>query len=155
MKIGLMILALLSLIATAAAQSGDMDIAQNLAADKFQKVPGAPECLTAAVEQGDPSKAVVFLLKATAGCSVPWHYHTANEQLMLVSGTGRVEMKDAKPVDLHAGGFAYAPAKHVHKFTCVGRPCEFFLSSDAAFDIHYVDESGSEIPPEKALAKKK
>jgi len=35
MKIGLMILALLSLIATALAQSGDMDVVQNLAADKF------------------------------------------------------------------------------------------------------------------------
>jgi hypothetical protein len=46
------------------------------------------------------------------------------------------------------------PGKHVHQFTCASA-CSAFVSSDAAFDIHYVDTSGAEIPPETALTKKK
>ena len=74
---------------------------------------------------------------------------------MMVSGTGRIEMKGQEPVLLRAGGFAAAPSKHVHQFTCVGRGCEFFLHSDAPFDIHYVDQSGKDIPPEQVLGKAK
>ena len=140
------------LVVMASAQESNTPIAQNSAADKFQKVPNVPDCLTAAVQQGDPGKgASVLLLKGTAGCKAPWHWHTPNEQLMMVSGTGRVEMKGQKPVLLRAGGFAVAPSKHVHQFTCAGGGCEFFLHSDAPFDIHYVDQSGKEIPPVQAL----
>jgi len=46
------------------------------------------------------------------------------------------------------------PSKHVHQFTCTSA-CSFFVNSDVAFDIHYVDASGQEIPPDKALDKKK
>ena len=116
------LLSLLSLVAAGAAPSSDTPVAQNVGADKFQKVPGLPDCLTVAVEQGDPGKdASLLLVKTTAGCKVPWHFHTPNEQLMMVSGIGRVEMKDEQGAELRAGGFAYAPAKHVHQFTCVGR----------------------------------
>jgi hypothetical protein len=45
------------------------------------------------------------------------------------------------------------PSKHVHQFTCTSA-CTAFVSSDAAFDIHYVDTDGKEIPPDTALAKK-
>jgi hypothetical protein len=40
----------------------------------------------------------------------------------------------------------------VHRATCNGSaPCLVFLSSDAAFDVHWVDEEGMEIPFEQAL----
>jgi hypothetical protein len=42
----------------------------------------------------------------------------------------------------------------VHQFTCISA-CTAFLASNAAFDIHYVDANGTEIPTEQALAKKK
>ena len=42
------------------------------------------------------------------------------------------------------------PGKGVHQFTCV-LACTFFLTSDGAFDIHYVDSEGKEIPPDQAL----
>lgn len=49
--------------------------------------------------------------------------------------------------------FAYAmmPSKHVHQFTCTSA-CSAFVSSDAAFDIHYVEASGAEISSDAALA---
>ncbi|PYR55867.1 MAG: hypothetical protein DMF91_23315 [Acidobacteria bacterium] len=144
------------LVAMAAAQGSNTPIAQNSAPDKFQNIPNVPDCLTAAVQQGDPGKGTsILLIKGTAGCKASWHWHTPNEQVMMVSGTGRIEMKGQEPVLLRAGGFAAAPSKHVHQFTCVGRGCEFFLHSDAPFDIHYVDQSGKEIPPEQALGKAK
>jgi hypothetical protein len=49
------------------------------------------------------------------------------------------------------GGFAYIPPKHPHAFTCT-TACTAFLSGDAAFDIHYLDKSGKEIPADQALS---
>jgi quercetin dioxygenase-like cupin family protein len=108
------------------------------------------------VESGDPSKgASVILLKGPAGCRIPWHWHTPTEQIMVVSGSAKVEMRDSgRTSSLGPGGYAMMPSKHVHQFTCTSA-CAAFVSSDAAFDIHYVDAKGSEIPPEAALSKKK
>ena len=152
---GVVLLSLLAAPApTAVAQQADKPIVQNTTPAQFQKNPGLPDCLTLAVERGDPSQgASILLVKGTAGCSAPWHFHSPNEQLMMVSGTGRVEMKGEPAVNLHPGGFAYAPMKHVHQFTCVGAPCSFFLHSDGPFDIHYVNSEGDEISPNEALHK--
>ena len=149
---GVVLLSLMT--ATAVAQQTDKPITQNTSPSQFQKHPALPDCLTLAVQRGDPSSGPsILLVKGTTGCSAPWHFHSPNEQLMMVSGTGRVEMKGEPAVNLHSGGFAYAPVKHVHQFTCVGGPCSFFLHSDGPFDIHYVDQNGNEIPAEQALHK--
>src|SRR5690348_17892845 len=48
---------------------------------------GEPACLKVARENGDPDKgASTFILEAPSGCVVPAHYHTAEEQLMVVRG---------------------------------------------------------------------
>ncbi len=137
---GVVLLSLMT--ATAVAQQTDKPITQNTSPNQFQKNPGLPDCLTLAVQRGDPSSGPsILLVKGTKGCSAPWHFHSPNE------------MKGEPAVNLHSGGFAYAPVKHVHQFTCVGAPCSFFLHSDGPFDIHYVDQNGSEIPVEQALHK--
>src|SRR6476660_594486 len=78
----------------------------NLVAD------GKPDCLKVARENGDPDKgASTFLLAAPPGCVVPPHYHTAEEQLIVVRGnvlTGMDGMAEAK---LGPGGFAMMPSK--------------------------------------------
>jgi len=108
-----------------------------------------------AVESGDPSKGPsVIVFKGTAGCKIPWHWHTPNEHVMIVSGSAKVEMKGGSSAILGAGGYAMMPSKHVHQFTCA-TACAAFVNSDAAFDIHYQDANGKEIPPEAALGKKK
>jgi quercetin dioxygenase-like cupin family protein len=143
------VILLLSLSVSAAAQD-DMVFAP-AKTDKFANLPGLPACLKVAVLRGDPSKgAAALMLKFTAGCTVPWHWHTAGEQLLLVSGSGRAEMKDGKPAAMHPGDYAYLPAKNVHQFTALA-PTMLLNLPDAAFDIHYVDKSGSEIPPDQAL----
>ena len=144
---------LLTLTAFSGVSSGQevSHAGHNVADMKFVQFPGMPACSTGSVQSGDPSKGPsVILAKVATGCTFPWHWHTPAETLMIVSGVARVEMKDGKPVTLRAGGFALMPSKHVHRFSCV-TSCAFFVHSDAAFDIHYVDGQGQEISPEEAL----
>jgi len=143
------------LVLPAWAQGGDETHIANTSELKFGPIPNLPPCLTMAPEHGDPSKgAFTLMLKFTSGCNVPMHWHTATEELMLVSGSGKVQMQDGKNSTLERGGFVYIPAKHQHAFTCA-TSCTAFLSGDGAFDIHYVDKSGKEIPAEQALSTSK
>lgn len=122
------------------------------AASKFAALPGLPTCATLSVQRGDPTKgAAVILAKATNGCVIPWHWHTGTESLMFVSGKAKIEMKDAAAAAAAGpGDYVYLPGKHQHQFTCVAG-CTFFIVTDGAFDIHYVDKDGNEIPIEKAI----
>ena len=121
---------------------------------KFVNFPGLPTCLMGSVQNGDPSKeASVILAKAPAGCVVPWHWHTASEQLMFVSGSAKVAMKDGQPASVHSGDYLALPEKQPHQFTCVAA-CTFFIVPSGAFDIHYIDKDGKEISPDEALKSK-
>ncbi len=137
------------------AQAEEMGVLRKLSENKLAPLPGMPSCFVMAVESGDPSKGPsVIVFKGTAQCSVPWHMHTPTEQVMIVSGSAKVEMKGGASAILGPGGFAMMPGKHVHQFTCT-TACSAFVHSDGAFDIQYVDANGKEIPPDVALAKKK
>jgi quercetin dioxygenase-like cupin family protein len=132
-------------------ESGGKSAGQNVAEMKFVTVPGLPACAPGSVQSGDPTKGPsIILAKVATGCSIPWHWHTPNEHLMLVSGVARLEMKDGKPLTLRAGGFAMMPFRHVHQFRCE-RACLLYVYSDVAFDIHYVNGQGNEISPAEAL----
>ena len=118
---------------------------------EFTPIPDLPACATAAILRGNPrSEAAWVLLKLASGCRVPWHWHTANETLVVISGKGRVEMKDGPPLDFVPGAYASLPSRHAHQAIC-SRECLLFNGADAAFDVHYVDANGEEIPLEKAL----
>ena len=107
----------------------------------YASVPFAPDgdvsCLSSAVETGDPSKgASTVILKAPSGCVVPWHWHTAQEQLMVVSGDVLAEMTGQPPTPLSGGGFAVMAGNMAHQFTCRGREaCVMFVTFDRAYDI--------------------
>jgi len=136
---------------SAAQNAGAMGVVSP-AKSKFANLPGLPTCMTVSVLHGDPSKGPsALLLKFTAGCAVPWHWHTANETLVLASGTGEAQMKGEQPMAMKAGDFLYLPAKGIHRFTAKSAVYLYDMP-DGAFDIHYVDADGKEIPPEKALA---
>lgn len=119
--------------------------------NKFINFPGIPKCATGAVLHGDPFKgAAILQLKVPAGCRIPWHWHTADEQLLMVSGRTRIGMKGGAPVTLSSGDYILMPAKGVHEFACLAA-CKLFLVTTGAFDIHYVDASGKEIPLDEAV----
>lgn len=150
-RMGMVLLLVGLLSGLAFGQFGDqMKMASGTRA-KYMTVPGLPHCSPLAVQNGDPGKgASVVMVKATTGCVIPWHWHTANESLMFLSGHAKVEMKNG-PASLMGGSdYIYLPAKQPHQFTCQSA-CTFYLSADAKFDIHYIDAAGKEITPEQAL----
>lgn len=121
------------------------------ATSKFVNLPNLPDCMTVAVQRGDPAKGPsVLLLKFRPGCTIPWHWHTAGESLMMVSGTGKMQMKDGKPTAAKPGDYVYLPGKSIHQFSAVTAVL-LFDAPDGPFDIHYVDQSGKEIQPSDAL----
>lgn len=142
---------MVGLATLAGAQDAGMGVASP-ATSKFGPMAGLPACATLSVLHGDPSKgASAILLKFSPGCTVPWHWHTANEQLIMAQGTAVAEMKGHKPMPMKPGDYIYLPARGIHRFTARSGVLLYDLP-DGAFDIHYVDEAGNEIPPDKALA---
>jgi quercetin dioxygenase-like cupin family protein len=118
---------------------------------KLGPLPGLPACLTLSAQRGDPTKGgAVILAKMTAGCTVPWHWHTAAEALIMVSGKAKIEMRDAAASSVAPADYIYLPGKHPHQFTCAAA-CTFFDITEGAFDVHYIDKDGKEIPPDQAL----
>ena len=100
-------------------------------------VDGKPECLRVARENGDPDKgASTFLLAAAPGCVVPPHYHTAEEQLIVVRGEVLTGMDGMAEATLGPGGFAMMPSKAMHWFTCQSKgTCLMFVTFDRTYDI--------------------
>lgn len=118
---------------------------------KFAPIPDMPGCASAAILRGNPRNGPAWvLLKLASGCRVPWHWHTANETLLVISGRGTVAMKDGPPLKFAPGAYASLPSHHMHQASC-SRACLLFNTADAAFDIHYVDASGEKISADEAL----
>jgi quercetin dioxygenase-like cupin family protein len=139
------------------AQDADQPIVNPAAGAKFAAIPNAPACFTISVEKGDPTKgSSVILAKFAPGCVAPFHWHTPSETVMIVSGSLEAQMQGDKPLVAHRGDFLFLPPHHVHRATCQGSAaCLVFLTSDAAFDIHWVDADGKEISLEQAVKSSK
>jgi hypothetical protein len=72
--------------------------------NKLAPLAGLPTCITMAVESGDPSKGPsIIVFKGKPGCSIPWHWHTPTEHVMIVSGSAKVEMKGGGSAILDEG----------------------------------------------------
>jgi hypothetical protein len=99
------------------------------------------------------SGAAIVNLKFQPGCVIPWHWHTPNERVIVISGSAKAEMRGMDPVMLKQGDFILFSAKQIHQFTAV-TAADIYVMNDSAFDIHYVDASGREIPPQAAIAPK-
>ncbi|HTF45700.1 MAG TPA: cupin domain-containing protein [Terriglobales bacterium] len=111
-----------------------------------------PDCYTYAVERGDPEAGPsVTYSKLAAGCKVPWHTHSANAQVLFVSGTFQLHMKGQQVQILSQGSYAYVPANHQHQETCLNG-CTYYVIREGVADVHYVDAAGREISPDIALA---
>jgi quercetin dioxygenase-like cupin family protein len=118
---------------------------------KFAPIPDLPPCVSGAILRGDPRTGPAWvLLKFASGCRVPWHWHTANEDLVVISGRGLLTMKDVPSLQFTPGAYASLPSHHMHTASC-SRACLLFSSADGAYDIHYVDANGQEIPADQAL----
>jgi quercetin dioxygenase-like cupin family protein len=89
-----------------------------------------------AVLRGDPSKpnADVFF-KVPAGSSLPVHWHTSAERMVLIAGELRVSFEGQQPTVLVPGTYAYGPAGRPHGGDCVSTtPCVLFIAFEAPVD---------------------
>jgi hypothetical protein len=109
----------------------------------FGSVPFAPDqdvaCLRSALETGNPlTGPSTWILKAPPGCIVPWHSHTAEEQLIVVRGSVMAKMGTQQPAQLEPGGFAVMGSHMAHQFACQGTvACVMFIAFDRAYDIKW------------------
>jgi len=100
------------------------------------------KCLSDALEAGDPARGPsTILLKATPGCVVPWHYHTAMEQVVVIRGRLTMEMTGHPATTVGPGGFAAMPGKVAHQFVCSDKTeCLLTVMFDSTYDIFWVKE---------------
>ena len=101
------------------------------------------KCLSSAVETGNPATGPsTIILKAPPNCLVPWHYHTAEEQLIVTHGHVLTEMEGMSAQTLAPGGFAMMPGKAKHQFSCQSKGgCVLFVMFDRAYDIFWVKDT--------------
>lgn len=103
--------------------------------------PFLPKGCQIAVLHGDPSKdnADVFF-KVPGGATIPPHWHTSAERMVLVSGKLNVTYEGQKVAALKPGTYAYGPAKLPHKAVCASKePCVLFIAFEAPVDAVPVD----------------
>lgn len=148
---GLLMVCLTIWRAPAAAQDDVEMLALTQQTLKFEPIPNMPSCATAAIVQGNPVLGPAWVyLKLASGCRVPRHWHTANEHMVVISGKGSIAMTGGPTLPIVPGAFASLPSRHTHQASCE-HTCLFFNMADAAFDIHYVDANGDDIPLEAAM----
>lgn len=95
-----------------------------------------PKGCEIAALHGDPAKpnADIFF-KVPGNVSIPRHWHTSAERMVLVSGRLEVTYDGRGPVVLKPGTYAYGPAKAPHKAFCAkGAPCVLFIAFEAPVD---------------------
>ena len=98
--------------------------------------PFMPEGCRLAVLHGDPAKpnADVFL-RVPANTTIPEHWHTSAERMVLVAGELAVTYKGQTRVVLKPGMYAYGPAKLPHSASCAGgASCVLFIAFESPVD---------------------
>jgi quercetin dioxygenase-like cupin family protein len=98
--------------------------------------PFLPKACGIAVLHGDPAKnnADIFL-KVPANSTLPRHWHTSAERMVLVSGELHVTYDGHKSAVLKPGSYAYGPAKLPHAAQCKNAgPCVLFIAFESAVD---------------------
>lgn len=145
-----LIAGLLVLLMGVCASAQEMGHGGNVSERKLTTVPPLPTCARGKLMSGDMATGNTIIFSSIAtNCTIPWHWHTPTEHVMIASGVARIDIKGEKSLTLRAGGFAMLPSKHVHQFHC-NQACEIFVYSDLPFDLHYVNAKGDEITPAEA-----
>jgi quercetin dioxygenase-like cupin family protein len=95
-----------------------------------------PQGCEIAVLHGDPAKANAdVFFKVPADFTIPQHWHTSPERMVLVSGEMRVTYEGQEPTTLKPGTYAYGPAKLPHSAYCLkGAACVLFIAFEAPVD---------------------
>ncbi|MEX0879885.1 MAG: cupin domain-containing protein [Thermoanaerobaculia bacterium] len=106
--------------------------------------PFLPKGCVIAVLHGDPAKANVdVFFKVPAKSTIPLHWHTSAERMVLVAGELHVTYDGQKMVVLRPGTYAYGPAKRPHSGFCASAdPCVLFIALESPLDAVPVENIG-------------
>ena len=139
----------LSILSFVVSICSPLAIAQTVASEKALSVSVAdsevtwgpcPEFMPAgcqlAVLHGDPAKPNADVwLKVPPNMSLPHHWHSSAERMVLVSGELEVAYDGQRPALLKPGMYAYGPAKLPHTATCKqGDACVLFIAFEGPVD---------------------
>lgn len=76
-----------------------------------------------------------IFLKVPASFTIPRHWHTSPERIVVVSGQLEITYDGQQPIVLKPGMYAYGPAKLPHKASCaIGDPCILFIAYEGPID---------------------
>ena len=98
--------------------------------------PFLPKGCGIAVLHGDPAKDNVdVFFKVPAKSTIPLHWHTSPERMVLVAGELHITYDGQKTAVLKPGTYAYGPAKRPHKGFCASTvPCVLFIAFESPLD---------------------
>lgn len=105
--------------------------------------PFLPSGCAIAVLHGDPANNNVdIFLKVPAKSTIPLHWHTSAERMVLVEGELHVTYEGQKTAVLKRGTYAYGPAKRPHKGLCASTsPCVLFIAFESPLDAVPVEST--------------
>lgn len=142
MKIALIALAIAGVAAPVCAQEAPRSwTAQDLGLQWGPCPPFLPKGCQIAVLRGDPARPNVdIFFKVPANTSIPRHWHTSAERMVLVSGELHVTYDGHPSAALKPGAYAYGPAKLPHKADCKNSgPCILFIAFESPLDAVQTD----------------
>lgn len=98
--------------------------------------PFLPKGCAIAVLHGDPAKDNVdVFLKVPGKATLPLHWHTSAERMVLVAGELHVTYEGQEHAVLRPGTYAYGPAKRPHHGVCASEsPCVLFIAFESPLD---------------------
>jgi quercetin dioxygenase-like cupin family protein len=98
--------------------------------------PFLPRGCGIAVLHGDPAKDNLdVFFKVPAKSTIPLHWHTSPERMVLVAGELHVTYEGQQSAVLKPGTYAYGPAKKPHKGYCASTvPCILFIAFESPLD---------------------
>ena len=98
--------------------------------------PFLPKGCGIAVLHGDPAKHNVdVFLRVPAKSTLPLHWHTSAERMVLVAGELQVTYDGQKPALMTPGTYAYGPPKRPHSAVCQSVvPCVLFIAFESPLD---------------------
>lgn len=98
--------------------------------------PFLPKGCAIAVLHGDPAKDNVdVFFKIPAKSTIPLHFHTSAERMVLVAGELHVTYDGHKTAVLKPGTYGYGPASKPHRGMCVSRvDCVLFIAFESPLD---------------------
>jgi len=85
-------------------------------------------------------------LRVLGDFTIPSHWHTSAERIVLISGELTVTYDGHPPATLKPGMYAYGPAKLAHEATCAkGAPCVLFIAFEQPVDAVPTQASAEKI----------